>query len=330
MNRKNFIDRKNLMTRRFAIIFAIVAIGSVLIAAAVFFGIFVFKILPMGANNTPVDLTEGKNVSTFSNTYSNTVKKSREDLYTGNLILVNNDTECRLNDESHLGNVFDLRSRSYKSQDKNVQLDKNVITHLNEMMDAFAQATGKTNVMICSGYRNRELQQKLYQEDLQKTGNATSLFVTKPGFSEHHTGLSFDLGLYPENGFSQEFDGTGKYSWISQNCYQYGFVVRYESDKVDITKIGNEPWHIRYVGVPHAYVMKKQDLCLEEYMNYLKKFPYNGKHLIVTNDQNDKYEIYYVAAPAGEKMISVPVPENGNYEISGNNTDGFIVTVSLS
>lgn len=316
------------MTRRFAIVFAIVAIGSVLIAAAVFFGIFVFKILPMGTNDTPVNL--GGNVSTLESVYSNTVKKSRDDLYTGNLILVNNDTEYRLNDESHLGNVFDLRSSSYKAQDKNVQLDKNVITHLNEMMDAFAQATGKNNVMICSGYRNRELQEKLYRKDLEKTGNATSLFVTKPGFSEHHTGLSFDLGIYPENGFSQEFDGTGKYSWISQNCYQYGFVVRYESDKVDITKIGNEPWHIRYVGVPHAYVMQKQDLCLEEYMNYLKDFPYNGKHLIVTNDQNDKYEIYYVAAPAGEKMVSVPVPENGNYEISGNNTDGFIVTVSLS
>ena len=51
---------------------------------------------------------------------------------------------------------------------------------------------------------------------------------------------------------------------------------------------------------------------------------------MVTDDKNQKYEIYYVAAPAGEKIISVPVPENGNYEISGNNTDGFIVTVSLS
>ena len=139
------------------------------------------------------------------------------------------------------------------------------------------------------------------------------------------------MGLYPENGFSREYDGTGEYRWISQNCYQYGFVVRYESDKIDITKIGNEPWHIRYVGVPHAYVMKKQDLCfLEEYMDYLKDFPYDGKHLMVTDDKNQKYEIYYVAAPAGEKIISVPVPETGNYEISGSNTDGFIVTVSLS
>ena len=322
------MNRKNLMTRRFAIVFAVVTIGSILIAAAVFLGIFVFKILPMDSKEDPANLAG--NVSALEGVYSDTVKKSRDDLYTGNLILVNNDTEYRLNDESHLGNVFDLRNSSYKAQDKNVRLDKNVITHLNEMMDAFVQATGKTDVMICSGYRNRELQEKLYQDDLAKTGNTTSLFVTKPGFSEHHTGLSFDLGLYPENGFFREYDGTGEYRWISQNCYQYGFVVRYESDKIDITKIGNEPWHIRYVGVPHAYVMKKQDLCLEEYLNYLKDFPYDGKHLMVTDDKNQKYEIYYVAAPAGEKIISVPVPENGNYEISGNNTDGFIVTVSLS
>lgn len=328
-------SRKNeLMMRRFAIIFGIVAILSVLAAGTAFVGIYVFKILPIGSagSMSPPNLSGvvSQSSGTANGTYSGKAEKNRQEIYQGNLILVNNETEYRLDSETHLGSVFDLRSQSYKSQDKNVRLDKNVIQNLNQMMDAFAQNTGKTDVMIASGYRDRELQTKLYREDLESRQTSTSLFVTKPGFSEHHTGLSFDLGLWPTNGFHREYTGSGEYQWIAKNCYRYGFVVRYKSDKVNVTKIGNEPWHIRYVGVPHAYIMEKENLCLEEYIQYLKNFPYEGNHLMVTDDQNHRYEIYYKAAPAGQETVSVPVPENEDYDISGNNIDGFIVTITLS
>ena len=144
-------SRKNeLMMRRFAIIFGIVAILSVLAAGTAFVGIYVFKILPIGSagSMSPPNLSGvvSQSSGTANGTYSGKAEKNRQEIYQGNLILVNNETEYRLDSETHLGSVFDLRSQSYKSQDKNVRLDKNVIQNLNQMMDAFAQNTGKTDV----------------------------------------------------------------------------------------------------------------------------------------------------------------------------------------
>ena len=59
-----------------------------------------------------------------------------------------------------------------------------------------------------------------------------------------------------------------------KNAYKYGFVKRYPADKTDITGISNEPWHYRYVGKDAARIMKEENLCLEEYIDY-----YNNKRI---------------------------------------------------
>lgn len=59
--------------------------------------------------------------------------------------------------------------------------------------------------------------------------------------------------------------------WIEKNAWKYGFILRYPSDKTDVTGIQYEPWHIRYVGLPHSTIMQKMNLALEEYLDYLKK-----------------------------------------------------------
>ena len=59
---------------------------------------------------------------------------------------------------------------------------------------------------------------------------------------------------------------------MQENAYKYGFILRYPSDKVDITGYMYEPWHYRYVGVEVAKIIKEKNLTFEEYYyEYLDK-----------------------------------------------------------
>ena len=90
--------------------------------------------------------------------------------------------------------------------------------------------------------------------------------VADPGSSEHHTGLAFDLNVPGES-----FGDTAQYLWLKQHCWDYGFIMRYTDEKSDITGIVGEEWHVRYVGVEHSIRMRDMDMCLEEYVAWLKK-----------------------------------------------------------
>jgi D-alanyl-D-alanine carboxypeptidase len=155
------------------------------------------------------------------------------------------------------------------------------------------------------------------------TGEEGSTRVAKPGFSEHETGYAFDL-TETETG---DYQGTGDYAWINENCYKFGFIERYKEEKTDLTKIQPEPWHFRYVGIPHAYYMTMNNLCLEEYINMLSQFVYGEHHLEFTDENGKGYEIYFIPADMASETTNVPVPSGKKYDISGNNIDGFIVTL---
>ncbi len=263
---------------------------------------------------------------------------SSEDLYTGSLILVNSDYAYQSSTETPVS-VLDYKTSSYYVKDRNVSLMENVIDHLNDMMDDFAAETGVTDVLLISGWRDPDRQEELYNEDLEEKNQTQSTLVALPGHSEHHTGLALDFGLMPsDDGTSRTYDGTGAYAWINENCQNYGFVVRYPEDKMDLTKIEYEPWHFRYVGEPHAQIMTKLDLssypisdvgllkdgslCLEEYIELLKSFPLNGEHLYAYG-----YEICWQEPQVQENgELKIAVPTNQSYTISGDNTGGIIVT----
>jgi hypothetical protein len=129
------------------------------------------------------------------------------------------------------------------------------------------------------------------------------------------------------HGESFDFRGEDEYAWINENCYKYGFIVRYDSEKTDITGIAYEPWHFRYLGLPHSEIISGTRLCYEEYMSYLKAYPYDGDHMMFTSETGDKYEIFYIRS-AGE-TTSFELPEGTEYFVSGNNIDGYIVTLKL-
>lgn len=146
--------------------------------------------------------------------------------------------------------------------------------------------------------------------------------MAQPGGSEHHTGLAVDLGLVYDGGSTGRLRRGGRLSLDCGKRSRYGFILRYQADKQALTGIYEEPWHFRYVGIPHAYVMEQNGLCLEEYIDYLRQFEAGTQHLAVQY-AGRSYEIYY--APGTD----VPVPEDQSYTLSGNNVDGFIVTVAL-
>ena len=64
---------------------------------------------------------------------------------------------------------------------------------------------------------------------------------------------------------------TKEGKWLAENCYKFGFIIRYPKNKTEITGISWEPWHIRYVGRYHATKMYELDMCLEEYLVYIGK-----------------------------------------------------------
>lgn len=252
------------------------------------------------------------------------INKTKDDIYKGELVLINYKNEYKHEDQNVLQSVYDLKNSSYKVKDTDVSLRKTVILQLNELLKKFQSDTNDQSINVISGYRSRNYQQTLLDNKVRQVGvTEAAMWVSKPGYSEHHSGLALDLGLYSNKGVSSDYTGTGRYVWINQNCHRYGFIVRYPEDKKEITKIAYEPWHFRYVGIPHSFVITENNFCYEEYIEYLKKFEFSKEHLRVNIDGKE-YEIYYT------KNTKIPVPEKYSYSVSGNNVDGFIVTVDKS
>lgn len=136
-------------------------------------------------------------------------------------------------------------------------------------LQALLEAIGNRGEIIpVSGFRTQAEQQKIWDDTLLERGEEfTRKFVAYPGCSEHQTGLAIDLGAnLPEIDFiCPEFPDTGIFGKFREKAADFGFIERYPKGKEAVTGIGAEPWHFRYVGVPHAAVMKAGGLVLEEY-----------------------------------------------------------------
>lgn len=125
--------------------------------------------------------------------------------------------------------------------------------------------------VVSEGFRTREEQQQMmdektsaYETEGYSHSDAVYLaeqYVALPGTSEHELGLAVDINA--DKGLSDDWD---VYQWLADNAHLYGFILRYPSDKSDITGIDYEPWHYRWVGAESAAEIHSQGLCLEEYL----------------------------------------------------------------
>ena len=117
-------------------------------------------------------------------------------------------------------------------------------------------------LIINSAYRSYDEQQEISDTYKNLYGDAyVEKYVLKPGFSEHQTGLSFDIGSTTAN----VFISSKEYKCIVDNCYKYGFIYRFKPDFEDITGIRHEAWHYRYVGKDIAKEIYEKDISYEEY-----------------------------------------------------------------
>ena len=179
------------------------------------------------------------------------------------------------------------------------------------VLDAFASLSASVKekfgqkLYVSSDLRDSEEQKELYEND--------PTTATIPGASEHQSGLALDVyaAYYAGDAFLKS--PIGRY--VNSHCHEYGFIIRYPSYGEDITGIRFEPWHIRYVGEPHAKIIYGNMLTLEEYILSLelnKWYSYDG------------YLISRQSADNG----SLRIPEE--YEscvISPDNTGAYIVTI---
>ena len=126
---------------------------------------------------------------------------------------------------------------------------------------------GRTIVPV-SGWRSRAEQQAIWDDTRAREGDAfTRQYVALPGCSEHQTGLALDIVAAGYQILDEEQEDTAEQKWLMENSWKYGFILRYPSEKSDITGIGYEPWHYRYVGKAAAADIYRTGVCLEEYLS---------------------------------------------------------------
>lgn len=263
-----------------------------------------------------------------------TVSANMSDTKCGELILINTshaydfDAKTSLFSQQFPESIYDYKADGYFVKDRNVALNKVAIDALNQLLTDFVSETGKKTVIIVDGYRSYEMQQLVLNAKIDQLGEEQGrLIATNPGESEHHTGYALDMSLYV-NGVRETYDGTGDYEWITNNCYKYGFVIRYPENKTDITGITYEPWHLRYVGKPHAEYMTKNGICLEEYQAKLSLYPVQSGRLNFTSENGNTYMIY--SCKVENDGTQIYVPKNLEYTLSGDNAGNIIVTALVS
>ncbi len=237
------------------------------------------------------------------------IKITEDQINRGNLVLVN--SEYPVDQESIKSDIVNLFTHKELTQrylllETDIYLSEDVATKFSEMV-AVAEKEGVNHFLISSGFREFEEQRELYQD-------MGADYALPAGHSEHNLGLALDVGSTETSMYK-----ASEAEWIKENSWKHGFILRYPEDKVDVTGIEYEPWHIRYVGLPHSAIMKEKNFVLEEYLDYLKE-----KNKVSAEVDGDKYTVSY--HPFSENM-TINIPENHEYEISGNNMDGIIMTV---
>ncbi len=189
-----------------------------------------------------------------------------------------NSWELRLvNSKNKLDEDFSVKTATIKDEFAaydSMKFDSRAIESLHAMFAAAKQ--DGIQLSVISSYRTVARQTTLYQNKVnyyvdkgygkQEAETQAATVVAIPGTSEHNLGLAIDI-----NSVEQNFDETKEYRWLEKNAEKYGFVLRYPKAKEEVTGIIYEPWHYRYVGVDAAKQMNELGMCLEEYVEYLKK-----------------------------------------------------------
>lgn len=192
------------------------------------------------------------------------------------------------------------------------------------MLTGLISRLGAAGVIVpVSGWRSMREQREIWDGSMAENGTEfTRKYVALPGCSEHQTGLAIDLALRSDNidFIRPDFPYDGICGRFRALAADYGFIERYQAGKEHITGIAAEPWHFRYVGRPHARLMSDNGLCLEEYVELLRSYPY-PERLLETRGGVYEADVGFAFAKSKLELPDAP------YQISGNNVDGYIYTL---
>ncbi|MFR2301661.1 MAG: D-alanyl-D-alanine carboxypeptidase family protein, partial [Clostridium paraputrificum] len=216
--------------------------------------------------------------------------------YTNNMWLVNNDNKLDYNNNLNL----------VEFRDTGFLINREVVEPLESLLKASKEYT-EDKLLIMSTYRDKNEQEDLYKED--------SSLAAKVGYSEHETGLALDL--YVHTLAQKNFIKSQVGKWVNSNAHKYGFIIRYPFLGKSKTGFNYEPWHIRYVGLPHSNIIYNNRLTLEEYYHLYEK------------DKSYKCGEYIISYQSSHNN-SLDIPkEYKNIEISKDNKGGYIITSKI-
>jgi len=205
-----------------------------------------------------------------------------------------------INEEYRLKEKYTPKLTAYKETKH--KINEEIVGCFTDLVSAVKQNSGE-ELLIVSAYRSKAEQLQTIKQEGEKAAEVNA--------SEHLTGLACDVCVrfYGGNAFLKSRAGR----FVNSNCGNYGFIIRYPMLKSGITKIGYEPWHIRYVGLPHSKIIEKARLSLEE---YIKGFKIGEFY---------KHENYIITRQKGEYF---KLPKNfKSAEISCDNTGYYIITI---
>ena len=254
-------------------------------------------------------------------------------LDTGSLILVNKNNEYIFASNPEVVPFPNIKDIPYELVNDTLKVNPTALAAFNDMMKGLYKNVSDANIVVTEAYRSYENQASKHENNPSQTLPA--------GYSDFHTGLSFSLKDGEDNAKIDASSLNGKYDWLYENAHKYGFIVRYpadipESDTGDnagksfsaITGVTDYAYVFRYVGIAHATYIYQNELCLEEYIELLRTSHNYGTSLSIKGADSRSYEVYYFASTGDSTELQVPTKYA--YEISGDNMNGYIVTVCKS
>lgn len=153
------------------------------------------------------------------------------------------------------------------------KVDERIYEPLINMLEAMKEEG--LSPVVCSGYRTLDKQEKLFNRKVSayvKKGRSKEesyalarQTLSIPGSGEHCLGLAVDFYTRSYHQLERAFEKTPEGKWLREHAQDYGFTLRYDEGKEEITGIEYEPWHFRYVGIDVARYLKKHNLSLEEF-----------------------------------------------------------------
>ena len=235
-------------------------------------------------------------------------------LHSGSLVLVNKDNEYIFEDNPEVVS-FPTTGRLYGLKNSSLKANPTALAAFNEMMTAAYANIDDAKIVVMTAYRSAQDQTDL------KNG-------TPAGYSDFHTGMSFELKESETWAPINAATLNGKYNWLYEHAHEFGFVVRYPADTSDkkfseVTGVEDYAQVFRYVGVAHATYMYEKNLCLEEYLELLRDTYTYENPLAIKGADGKSYEVYYIEADENSNVL---VSSKYGYEISGDNMNGYIVT----